>query len=53
MIGVGLRVLVAGAGIGGLGTARALRQRGLAVGAGAVRPLGQLAWRFATECHRS
>ena len=30
MIGAGLRVLVVGAGIGGLGTARALRQRGLA-----------------------
>jgi 2-polyprenyl-6-methoxyphenol hydroxylase-like FAD-dependent oxidoreductase len=30
MIGAGLRVLVVGAGIGGLGAARALRQRGLA-----------------------
>jgi FAD-dependent urate hydroxylase len=30
MIGVGLRILVVGAGIGGLGAARALRQRGLA-----------------------
>jgi 2-polyprenyl-6-methoxyphenol hydroxylase-like FAD-dependent oxidoreductase len=116
MIGAGVRILVVGAGIGGLGAARALRQRGfaadvveadlhevlashgdplpvrmrvspqglsqqdgtatvefdegsagrydlvigadgihstvrqLAVGAGAVRPLGQLAWRFVTEC---
>jgi FAD-dependent urate hydroxylase len=31
MIGAGLRILVVGAGIGGLGAARALRQRGLAV----------------------
>jgi hypothetical protein len=30
MIGAGLRILVVGGGIGGLGTARALRQRGLA-----------------------
>jgi FAD-dependent urate hydroxylase len=30
MIGAGLRILVVGAGIGGLGAARALRQRGLA-----------------------
>jgi 2-polyprenyl-6-methoxyphenol hydroxylase-like FAD-dependent oxidoreductase len=30
MIGAGLRMLVVGAGIGGLGAARALRQRGFA-----------------------
>jgi 2-polyprenyl-6-methoxyphenol hydroxylase-like FAD-dependent oxidoreductase len=30
MIGAGLRVLVVGAGIGGLGAARALRRRGFA-----------------------
>jgi FAD-dependent urate hydroxylase len=68
MIGADLRILVVGAGIGGLGAARALRQRGFAAdvverdpawahtGAGiylpgnAVRPVGQVAWRFVTEC---
>jgi cation diffusion facilitator CzcD-associated flavoprotein CzcO len=30
VIGAGLRILVVGAGIGGLGAARALRQRGFA-----------------------
>jgi 2-polyprenyl-6-methoxyphenol hydroxylase-like FAD-dependent oxidoreductase len=56
MIGAGLRILVVGDGttghhdlvIGADGIHSTVRR--LAVGAGAVRPLGQLAWRFVTEC---